>query len=513
MIVEIRSVDERCVPIAGSFPSGFDMLPGGRGHAVVVQQTPAALIALDLNSEPASMLATDEILPLPPDSDGDGVEDGARSRSLGFPPLVPIVGSALAVSEELAFVSASSYEEVIFFEVPSGALTQLWVENPSSTPSDYPLLPEQAELRSAVSTRACVYPPDPTDSLGDAIGPEPRCNPDVPGYFTNYTAGRAVAAGYLFVVTSNLRRSSEARFNPGTVLVYEFDPLSSPPTLRPDAVIFTSRFNPTGATHYTAFPDGEPRELVLVSVTGAIGLEGGADTVKSESAIDVIDAEARCLVATIPLGMAGISFGELAIDPKGRVALMGAISRRQLYAVDLAPLDDSRLYQDCETPVVLDGGTDPLFPDDPRIFTASSPFEIPARSDGQSPEDCDTTETYVAINDEGSLAFATDFCDGTLAVIELAIPYGEPRDGECEESDPCCNRVPLPPACFHLRRLENVLAPNSEDAVTELRGPVLVQVRPGRPGVDYTGPDVFFVAGLPEGQVCGVHIESFAPSP
>jgi hypothetical protein len=511
--VEIRRIDERCLPIVGAFPSGFDMLPGGAGHAIVVQQTPAALIALDLGSEPPSALATDEIVPLPADSDGDGIEDGSRSLSLGFPPLTPILGTGRAVSEELAFVSASSYEEVIFFEVPSGDLTQLWVENPSGEPSDYPFLPVEPELRTAISTRACVYPPDPIDSLGDAIAPEPRCDPDLPGYFANFTAGSAVAAGRLFVAMSNLRRSSEARFNPGTVLVYEFDPTSEPATLRPDTAIFTSHFNPTSVTSYTAFPGGEPRELVLVTATGAIGLEGGAETVKTEGAIDAIDAESRCLVASIPLGMAGLSFGELAIDPRGRVALAGAISNRQLYAVDLAPLDDPRLYEDCQAPVVLDGETDPMFPDDARIFKASSPFEIPPRADGLSPEDCDTTETYVAINDDGSLAFATDFCDGTLAVIELEIPPGAPTEVECDESQPCCNRVPLPGACFRLRRLENILAPNSADAVGELRGPGLIRVRPGRPGVDYTGPDAFFVAGLPEGQVCGIRIESLPPSP
>jgi len=34
-------------------------------------------------------------------------------------------------------------------------------------------------------------------------------------------------------------------------------------------------------------------------------------------------------------------------------------------------------------------------------------------------------------------------------------------------------------------------------------------VRPGIPGVDYSGPDVFFLAGLPEGAVCGIRMDSF----
>ena len=89
-----------------------------------------------------------------------------------------------------------------------------------------------------------------------------------------------------------------------------------------------------------------------------------------------------------------------------------------LFAADLAPLEDPRLYQGDE--VIRLDGSDPTFPD-ARIFDAESPLEIPARDDGPNPIVCPGW-THVAINESGSNAYAIDRCDGTLSIVDLEVP-------------------------------------------------------------------------------------------
>jgi DNA-binding beta-propeller fold protein YncE len=235
------------------------------------------------------------------------------------------------------------------------------------------------------------------------------------------------------------------------------------------------------------------RELVLVMNTGAIALGTGPGNVKSEGFLDVIDAVTRTLVATIPLGLAG-PFNQIAIDPSGRVAVTGASSERLLYAVDLAALDDPRLYPASDPPPRLDG-TSPPFPD-VRIFSAGNGFRIPARKNGADPSTC-AGRTDVAFDNAGGQLFVTDFCDGTLSIVGVDL-QGDPD-------------VPVPGDRFQLLRVEPVLAPVKPESIDELRAPSLIRVRPGRPGVDFTTPDVYFVAGEPEGAVCGVRIDSPGP--
>jgi hypothetical protein len=336
-----------------------------------------------------------------------------------------------------------------------------------------------------------VFPPDPFDSLGDPISAETRCDPAVPSYFTNLTDGTAMAAGRLFAATSNLRSSSRAAFYPGTVLVYAWDEVDGAPRVRPHVdkpMLFTTGFNPTALTRYVT-PSG--RELVLATVSGAIGVGTGGSNPRTEAAVDVIDAQALRVAASIPLGVAGPSFEPLAIDPGGRVALLGASSQRQLYAVDLAPLDDPRLYEGSGDPVLLDGLT-AGFPD-ARIFYADRPLVLPDRSDGPADAQCEGL-THTAINAAGIEAFATDHCDGTLTRIRLALAGSPP--------------VPVPPDRFQVFRQDDLVAPLTAASVGLPRAPGPLRVRVGVPGLDYTGPDVFLTLGEPDGQLCGVRVNA-----
>jgi hypothetical protein len=342
----------------------------------------------------------------------------------------------------------------------------------------------------------CVYPgAGALDSGGIAVGADARCDPAEPAsFFSNLTAGKTVAAGRLFVATSNLRNSGQARFYPGTVLVYEWEEGGGALTLRPHPdtpLLFTTRFNPTAVLRHVTKAG---RELVLVTATGAIGAGTGADNIRTPAALDVIDAASLRIAASIPLGFAGPSFDALAVDPSGRVALLGASSLRELYAVDLAALEDARLYEGDGAPVLLDGLT-AGFPD-ARIFDADHPLVLQDRADGAPPADC-AGFTHVAVNASGREIFATDFCDGTLSRIGLDLS-GAPA-------------VPVPRERFTLRRLEPLFAPIGAGSIGLLRGPGTLRVRPGRPAVDYTGPDVFIAVGQPEAQLCGMRVESPKP--
>ena len=50
VVLQVR-IDGRCTPLAGSFPSGFALVPGLPNRAAVVQFAPPALVAFDLDPD------------------------------------------------------------------------------------------------------------------------------------------------------------------------------------------------------------------------------------------------------------------------------------------------------------------------------------------------------------------------------------------------------------------------------------------------------------------------------
>ncbi len=495
LVVKDEVLDPRCTPVAGSLPAGLALLPGAGDRAALVQFQPPALVSFELGGERPRVLG---FAGIPADSDGDGYEDSDRSRQLGFFPLAPVLGGVEIARPDLALISASNYEQVLFADPSLPTLRTALVENPQDAPGyrpeDYPFLPQDGmpDPRTAISTRACIYPETPADSGGGRILADPRCDPMEPAsYFTNLTAGKTVAAGRLFVATSNLRSSGLALFYPGTVLVYDLEEDAGALWVRPQEetpVLFSSDFNPTGVTRHV---NAAGRELVLVTNTGAIGAGTGSANLRTATSVDVIDAARLRIVACIPLGVAGPSFDRIAIDPSGRIGLLGATSRRELYAIDLAPLDDDRLFEGEGEPVQLDGLTTG-FPD-ARIFDADRSLVLPDRPDGAPPAQCEGF-THVAVDAAGRELFATDYCDGTLARVRVDLSGPPP--------------VPVPQERFQAFRLDAPFAPLSGASLGLLRGPSLLRVRPGVPGADYTGPDVFVLVGLPDAQLCGVRVAS-----
>lgn len=481
-----------------AFPPAFDFIPGSSGRVVALDFAPPTLVPIDVEPVPPEIADSPDVFELPPDSDGDGLEEGSLI------PTIPIPDGIFAVDGDLALITTSSYEAVLFFSPRTGTLREFRVSvpDPPFVQGDNILLPAPGtfQFQTGISTAACVRPePGATDSRGDsmavALARVGRCDPAVPSYSPNFTSGVAVAAGHLFVSMSNLNEDQgtlKTQYLPGSVLVYDLDLLVEPPRISPNPsvpVVLTSGFNPT---HVTSIEVGG-REFVLVSVSGAVGLitddpttpgviERGA-IAQTGAAIDVIDAETLDLVGTIPLGLAGLATGPLAVDPSGRVAVVGSQVGRTLLAVDLAGL--TALPAQAIDPVVLDGAV---------IFDAEHPFRIPPLAAGAPPDLCPGFTGGVAFNHAGDRLYATEFCDGSLASIRVDLT-GSPTTAAL------ANR-------FDLVDLQAVVSPIRVETLGEARAPGAIAVRPGVPGFDFRGPDLFVLVGEPEGALCGIRIES-----
>jgi len=496
-----RSADgSECTPLPGAFPAGLDFIPGQPGRLVVANFVPSALLPFDANPVPPRIAASMQIPTLPPDSDGDGRNEGSPTL-----PLAPALDGVLGIAPGLAFATASSYEEVIFVNADEGSLRSFTVATPASLSlGDYPLLPPPGSSapRTAVSTLACIpFPPGALDSRGDPVESSPLCAAG--SLLTTFTSGAALAQGHLFVTTSNLGEdpgTANTQFLPGSVLVYDVDLASVPPRIAPSALeraIFTSVFNPSDATPVVS-PGGRP--FVLVTASGAIGvreddprspaIEGGGVAL-GDAAIDVIDPVALQLVASVPLGAAGLSFDRLAVDPGRRVAFTGSATGRHLYAIDLAALDAIPPLAPVDPPVLLDGTDARAGFVDARIFDAARPFEVDALPNGAPAASCDGFVVAAAFNHSGTRLFATEFCDGTIAVVDVDLSGSPP--------------IPVPASRFRLLRVTPVTAPVGPSGLGMPRAPGPLAVRPGQPGVDFSGPDLFYLVGDPEGSLCVVN--------
>jgi hypothetical protein len=250
-------------------------------------------------------------------------------------------------------------------------------------------------------------------------------------------------------------------------------------------------FIPTCVTGYVTTTG---RALALVTLSGAIGiraddpstsaLEGGAVRI-TDGAIDVIDAVSSARIATIPLYDANPAFDDLAIDPTGTVALLGDLNARHLYAIDLRELDALPPGAPAGGPPVLDQAV---------IFDGLNPLVIPALQGGAPAVSCPGQIVGVDFSNAGTRAYALETCDGSLASLAVDLS-GNPSTAELRGRIEVTGVFP-------------VVAPLRADTFDQLRRPSSMKVRPGVPGVDYEGPDVFFLIAEPEGFLCGLRLDS-----
>jgi hypothetical protein len=141
------------------FPPGLDWLPGRPGFAVAASVEPSAVQLLDARGD-VPLRSTDvPTLVLPDDSDGDGVAEGAGGLSAPVIDDVIVVPPAL-VDAGLGLVTASGYEEVIWFRPDRGELAAVEVSvDASFAAADFRRLPPPGGApvsRTAVSRKgAC----------------------------------------------------------------------------------------------------------------------------------------------------------------------------------------------------------------------------------------------------------------------------------------------------------------------------------------------------------------------
>lgn len=496
--VEKRSVDAECAPLFGQFPPGLAPLPGG-DRAVVATGGPQTLIAFELGASPPRNVGPAAPPPFPADSDGDGEADHAKSLALGFGVRTPILGRLGVASDALVLASASGYEQVLAYAPMAAALAPLDVTNPAASgahdPADHPFLPAAGETatRTAVATRVCVRPPEPFDSAGRAI--EAGCDAGAASFYTSYTAHQAVVGDLLIVATSNLASSAEARFRPGTLLLFELDASQAVPHVQPlveRPVVFTTHFNPTSVTAWRTL---HGRELALVGSTGAIALSSGAGSVRSDSAIEVFDVTTRRIAATIPLGPAALDFGGLSISSEAGIAVAGSATRKQIHAVDLAVLDDERIFQASNEVVLLDG-SDPDFPD-ARIFSGDAPLAIPRRPGGPDPAVCDGwTNALIGPDRDGEPehldVYVTDRCDGTLTLIDVDLTGAD--------------ELPLSASRFAIERQLALEAANVPANVGRPMEPSQLVLGPAGHTPGLPGPHLYYVRNMPTADFCALEI-------
>ncbi|MEE3328035.1 MAG: hypothetical protein VX252_11930, partial [Myxococcota bacterium] len=241
----------------------------------------------------------------------------------------------------------------------------------------------------------------------------------------------------------------------------------------------TTDFNPTALVSHT---NDSGRHLILITNTGTLSAGG---EIRGDSSVDVLDIETLQIVARYPLGLAAAR-GAVQIDATGRIGLLGAESRRALYGIDLAALDDPALYLRSGLPPIDLDGRAPNFPD-ARIFWSDRPLSWPARPDGPSERLC-PTRTEVGFHPSGQYAYATDWCDGSITV--LAIDFlSAPSDSFPAE---------------HFRVLDRLdwFAPKTPDLYGLATAPSLIRSFEAGPATSTDGSNIAFVLNEPEGQLC-----------
>jgi hypothetical protein len=480
--IVIESPDDRCTAVGGAFPPGFGFV--GIGALLWVVDFPATLVPFDVSemTPQAPMGLSPFAVPL--DSDADGRADF---------PLRPVLDDIEIESPELALVTASSYEEVLFFQPDTGTLRSFDVSVAASfEKSDNIFLPDPGttESRTGLSTFACVRPPDGAlDSRGDPIAVSVPaagfCDAAIPSYRSSFTSGARIVGTHMFVSSSNLGDdpgTMNTQYLPGSVEVYDIELASDPPTVEPNEgvpVILTTGFNPSHVTRYEV----GSRRFALITVTGALGIvqdDPKTDEVEAfglpltEAAIDVVDADTLEVVASYPLGLSSPSTAGVTIDPTGRIGVVGSSIDRALLAIDLAPLES--LPGTVVQPVDLASAV---------IFDAENGFPIPARIGGASEASCPGFVSDAAF--DANTLYATEACDGTIAVIDVDLS-GDPP-------------VPVPSDRFTVVDLIPFASPVSGSTLGDRRQPGAIAVRPGPTG---TGPEVVFLVGDPDGEICGI---------
>ncbi len=267
-------------------------IDGMRDTAFVVTSTnPSGVIAIDLTTNPLSVSTKFAGLIAP--SGG------------GYP------SSLYIMSEDRAFLLTSSH--VIDFNPSNGAINK------------------NQPLGFLVELPAPLPVSDNSSSVSSII--------------PSYPASIAAADSKLYITTSNyINPLTPASASPGTVLV--FDILNSEPFIKIRTYIITTGYNPSGLT---LLPDGK----IAVTNSGVNDLIDASSYPKTASSIDIIDPAGNKIIANIELGLAGLSFQEIAVTKDGKRGFIGSIAYGEIYEVDL---ENYSALHDHSSPIAVTNG-------------------------------------------------------------------------------------------------------------------------------------------------------------
>jgi len=258
----------------------------------------------------------------------------------------------------------------------------------------------------------------------------------------SYPSRIATMDSKLYITTSNyINPLSPAVAAPGTVLV--FDVFESDPFLKSRTYIVTTDYNPSGIT---PIQNG----ALAVTNSGISDLSGSIAVPKTKASIDIIDAATNTIISNIPMGIVGLSFDEMAVAKDGSKAFIGSISYGEIYEINL------------------------------RNFTAVHDHNSPITVTGNN-----LGSDYLpsqALNFDDSYLFVSSFEQSAVYPIKI--------DGEEATSLP--KEFTVWP--FVIGYPSQVSAENPTGTNTGA-GPIAV--RPGRPGEDFTGADIFVATGYP----------------
>ncbi len=257
-----------------------------------------------------------------------------------------------------------------------------------------------------------------------------------------YPGGIARIGDKLFVSSANyIRTAAPSVCAPGTIQIFD---IGADFSLTRTGFLFTSAFNPTGITVRV----GE--ELIVVN-SGVIDIVDAAGLPRSDSSIDIVDADAEEITRSFSLGRAGAAFHGVTLTYDGTMGYVGSAAYGHVYQIDFS---SERVVRGLSNPIVVSDGTDYI--------------------------------TDVTLSTDNRYLFASSFEQSAIFPFDLS--EINPTRG-----DP-----------FVIGYASGVSAENPTGANT---GAGALAVRPGLRGEDYTGADLFTLTGYP-GTLVAIDSES-----
>lgn len=258
----------------------------------------------------------------------------------------------------------------------------------------------------------------------------------------NFPASLAVTQGKLYITMSNLISPiMPAVAAPGVVRIFNITE-SSPYLAEAKTPVLTTDFNPTGVT---LLPDG----LIAITNSGVSDIWDGAAHPLTNSSIDFLDPGTDEIIDNVSLGSASLSFQELAVTSDGGTAYTGSASFGEVYAVDLVNRQ--------------------------ALHTRENPITITSNIEGSD------YLSSQALSYDNWYLFMASFDNSSIYPVDVSVT----------PPDVLPTTFPNP---FVLGFPKGVTPENPTGTNTGIGA---VAVRPGIPGVDYTGPDIFALTGSP----------------